>query len=147
MADPDPLDFAIDLDDVRARVEQLGYFLSVSDILDASEALDETLPAQPPAAFVAVSREKAEPNRLIGGHRQRVRVLVSVMFVESTSRLDRRAKDQLERARKALIRQLIGWKPRNAQDALEYDNYRVVTVGGGLAWGEVAFATSYHLST
>jgi len=145
MAD-DPLDFGVDLDDVCKRVEALGYFLSVSDILAAGEALDDTVPASPPAAFVAVSDERADPNKLIGGHAQRVNVSLAVLFVESSSRFDRAAKHQLERTRKALTRQLVAWKPRNAETALEYQRFRVVRIEDGLVWGEVTFGTTYRLS-
>lgn len=143
----EPLDFGIDLDDVRQRIEAMAYFLSVTGIFEASEALDETIAAAPPAAFVGVATEVAAPNRLIGGHSQHVDVSLSILFVESVSRFDRRGKDQLERTRKALIRQLIAWKPRNAQEGLQYQAYRVVALGDGLAWGEVTFATSYRVST
>lgn len=143
----DPLDFGIDIADVRARVELLGYFLSVTDILEASEALDETLPAIPPAAFVGTAREQAEPGQLIQDQAQRVPVEVVVLFVESASRMDGAIRDQMETTRRAIIRQLFAWKPRGALKALRYGGYRVVSIGGGLAWGEVTFTTSYRLHT
>jgi len=143
---PDPLDFGVDLGSIRDRVILLKYFLSVTDVLDASEALDETLPAAPPAAFVGVASERAEPNKTIGGHSQRVRVEIAILFAESTSRFDREARDQLDLTRRALIRQLVAWTPKNAGEGLEYSRYRVVKIGDGLAWGEVTFTTSYRLT-
>lgn len=149
MPDPiDPaLDFAIDLASVRDRVAALRYFLSVTDVLEASEALDRTLPARPPAAFVGVSGETALPNKVIGGHHQRVNVSVAILFVESAARADRRSTDQLDRTRKAVIRQLVAWQPRGAERGFNYVGYRVVTIGEGLAWGEATFEAPYLLTT
>jgi len=146
MADPDPLNFGVDLRDVRERLERLAYFLSVTDVLDSAEALDDTLPASPPAAFVGVSSERAEPNRMIQGHSQRVDCDVAILFVESAARMDRAAKDQLERTRKAVIRQLVAWKPKGTDKALDYLRYRVVKIGDGKVWAEVSFSTAYRLS-
>lgn len=145
----DPLDFAINLDDVRDRAKGLGYFLSVTDILEAAEALDPErgVAARPPAAFVAVSSERAGANKLIQGYAQRVEVEVAVLFVESAARADRQSRDQLERTRKAVIRQFLNWRPGGAEKGLEYLRYRVVSVGNGLAWGEVTFRATYRLST
>jgi hypothetical protein len=143
----DALDFAINLGSVRDRLVALEYFLSVTDILAASEALDDTVPASPPAAFVAVSRESAEPNKLIGAHAQRVNATLAVLFVESAARFDRSAKDQLERTRKAVIRQLVAWTPDGAGHPLNYVGYRVAGMDDGLVWGEASFATSWRLST
>lgn len=142
----DPLDFGVDLSTVRDRLNGLSYFLSVTDILEASEALDETLPASPPAAFVGVSSERALPNKLIQGHAQHVDVQVEVLFVELAARFDRNARDRMERTRKAIIRILLGFRPRNAERNLGYVDYRVVSIGNGLAWGSVTFSTSYRLS-
>jgi len=146
MAD-DPLDFGVDFEEVTARLEAMAYFLSVTDILDATEALDDTVPAAPPAAFVGTARERAEPNRLIGGHAQRVPIGIAILFVESAARMDGRTKFQMEATKRAIIRQLVAWQPRGALSGLEYDGYRVVSIGNGLAWGEVTFATSYRLHT
>jgi len=146
MATDPALDFGVDLPEIRDRLLAMGYFLSVTDILEASEALDETLSAAPPAAFVGTASERAEPNRTTGGHSQRVEVEIAVLFAESTSRFDRKATDQLEQTRKAVTRQLLAFVPKGAGKALEYVRYRVVKIGDGLAWGEVTFSTSYRLS-
>jgi len=143
----DPLDFGIDMTSVEARLETLGHFRSISDALTAAEALDQTLPAAPPAAFIAVAREVADPNRYVGGHAQRVSADLSVLFVESASRIDGATKGQMEDTRKAIIRILIGWQPAGAESPLEYASYRIVEIGNGLAWGEVTFTTTYRVST
>lgn len=143
----DPLDFGIDLDDVAARLTGMSYFVSVQGIMDASEALDETVPAIPPAAFLGITSETAAPNKLIGGHRQRVAVRLAVLFVEATGRFDRKGDKALDRTRKGITRMLIGWKPKGCETALEYAGYRVVRIGDGLVWGEVTFDTTYHLDT
>jgi len=144
----DPLDFGIDMASVQARLELLGYFRAVEDVLGASEALDQTVPAAPPAAFIGIGRENATPNDVIGGgHRQRVTTELAVLFVELASRFDGATKGQMEQTRKAIIRQLIGWKPIGAQVPLEYAAYRIVEIGNGLAWGEVTFTTTYRVGT
>jgi hypothetical protein len=142
MAD-DPLAFGIDLADVRTRLEGLGYFLSVTDVLEASEALDGTVTAAPPAAFVGVASETALGRPGIQSWSQPMLVEISVLFAESAARMDRRATDQMEQTRRAVMRQMVGWKPARAQRALDFRRYRVVTVGGGLAWGEVTLDTQY----
>jgi hypothetical protein len=146
MADDPALDFAINLQSIRDRLDGLGYFVSVTDILDASEALDQTLPGLPPAAFVGVTSERAERNDTIGGHYQRVRVEIGILFVESAARFDREAKDQLEDTRRAVIRILVGFVPEGTHDRLSYARYRVANISDGLVWGEVTFTTSYRLS-
>lgn len=143
----DPLAFGIDLESVRQRVLALNYFTSVTDVLDASEALDGLLAGLPPAAFVGVANERAAPNKIIGGHSQRTSVEVAVLFAESAARADRRSHDQLERTRKAVIRQLVAWQPAGGERGLNYVRYRVVSIGDGLAWGEATFETTYLLST
>lgn len=143
----DPLDFGIDMASVQARLELLGRFRAVEDVLAASEALDQTLPAAPPAAFIGIGRENADPNRYVGGHAQQVTTELAVLFVEPASRLDGATKGQMEQTRKAIIRQLIGWTPAGAEKPLEYAAYRVVEIGNGLAWGEVTFTTTYRVST
>jgi hypothetical protein len=142
MAD-DPLAFGIDLTDVRTRLEGLGYFLSVTDVLEASEALDGTVTAAPPAAFVGVTSETAQGQPGIGSWSQRISVEVSILFVESAARMDRRATDQMEQTRRAVMRQMVGWQPAAAQRAFNFRRYRIVSVGGGLAWGEVTMEAPY----
>lgn len=141
----DPLAFGVDLKSVRDRLLAVGYFLDVFDMLDLADAMEEA-PAIPPAAFVQVAGESAEPNVLIQGYRQRVTISLSVVFVESAARLDRTTKDKLERTRKMIIRQLIGWKPTGADKALEFDRYLLRAVGEGLVYGECLFRTSYSLT-
>lgn len=145
MSDPDPLDFAVDLDDVRERIKVLRYFLTVDDIETASRAI-EAENAAPPAAFVSIQSETAEANKTIGGHSQRVSVSLSVLFCEPLARSDRETRDVMERTRKALIRQLVAWTPRNAGKALQYERYLLRAVGAGLIWGEVLFRTEYRLT-
>lgn len=141
----DPLEFGIDLDDVTERLKGMNYFTSVQGIMDAAEALDDVLPAVAPAAFVGISRENAERNKLIGGYRQLVLVTMAVLFVEATGRFDRNSDKALDTARKGVTRMLIGWTPKGCEKPLSYVSYRVVTIGDGQAWGEVSFDTAYHI--
>jgi len=141
----DPLDFAVDLDDVRDRLLLLQYFVSVTDVADAVQAIED-FPAVPPAAYVSIASETAQPNQLIGGHAQRVLTTISVLFCEQAARQDRDTRDRMEATRKAIIRQLIAWTPNRAAGPLQYARYLLRASGDGLVWGEVLFSTSYRVS-
>ena len=146
----DPLDFGVDLSTVVARVEALSYFVTVADITAATEALDAEIPASAPAAFVAISDERARPNRYIndgGGHVQEVDCDLTILFVESSARFARDTKDVVDAAKRALIRQFIGWQPDGAGKPLDYVRFRIVQIGGGFVWAEVVFTTRYVVST
>jgi hypothetical protein len=143
----DAIDFGIDLEDVRKRFLGMGYFLSVTDIQAASEALSDpdAFGFLPPAAFVSIASETAEPNKTIGGHAQRVNVLLSMLFAIPSARADREADDEVEQVKRAVIRMGVAWKPKGAGAALDYSRYVLRATGGGLVWGEVLFSTSYQL--
>lgn len=143
----DPLDFGVDLSTVVERVEALQYFATVADIIAATEALDADVPASAPAAFVAISDERARPNRYDGGHTQEVDCDLTILFVESSARFARDTKDVVDTTKRALIRQFIGWQPDGAGKPLDYVRYRVVQTGGGFVWAEVVFTTRYLVST
>jgi hypothetical protein len=142
--DDPALDFAIDLGSVRRQVETLGYFNSVTDVQKATTAIEQ-LDAHPPAAFVSVSSEVAEKNRLATGLAQRVNVTISCLFAILSERADGRADDEMEAVRKAVIRILLGFTPDRALKPLEYDRYALRAAGDGLVWGEVLMRTSYDL--
>lgn len=149
MADLDPaLDYAVDLDSIADQLKTLNYFVDVQGILATGEALEGRVAARPPAAFVAVSSEEAIANKTIGGHSQHFDVRIGVLFVEQSARrrdaVTDRAMDQLEITKRAVARILMGFTPRNAQQPLDFVRYRPVSLGGGLAWGECTFATSYR---
>lgn len=143
-----PAVFGLDLASVRTKLVGLGYFLSVTDVLAATEALDESLPASPPAAFIGVATETAGPNRVMGSGKlsQRVDVVLSVLFAESASRFDRAAEDQVDATKRKVVGALLGWKPTGVERQLNYRGFRVVSVGGGLAWGEVLFGSTFLLT-
>ena len=144
----EPAEFGIDLDAVRERIKALQYFVSVTDVRSAVEAIEEEF-ATTPAAFVSVASETGGPNIFVkgaGGHSQLIECTLSVLFVEQAARFDRLAPDQVEQTRKALIRQLTAWTPAGAARALEYDRYLPRASGGGLFWGECLFRTRYRLT-
>lgn len=154
MADPiDPaLDYSVDLDSVADRLRLLNHFTDVQGVLAGSEAMEDVVPARPPAAFVGVASETGRPNQTVGGgHSQHIDVVLAVLFVEQSARLkseaNARAIDPLEITKRGVIRQLIGWTPRNAQQPLNFVGYRPIALGDGLAWGEARFSTSYRLTT
>lgn len=149
MADPAPLDFAVDLQSVCDRLKLLAYFSTVRDIQAASMAVQGDEIALPPAAFVSVASETAEANKTMGAPgsiSQRVTVTLSVLFCEQLARAAKDTSDRVELTRKAVIRQLIGWTPDGAGKALEYQRYLLRGVSGRVIWGEVLFRTSYRLT-
>ena len=143
----DALDFGIDLEDVRQRYLGMKYFVSVTDIQAATEILrdPDAMGFVPPAAFVSIASETAEPNKTIGGHAQRVNVTLSILFAVPSARLDHGADDEVEQTRKAVIRMGLAWRPKGAAAALDYQRYLLRASGQGLVWGEVLFSTSYQL--
>ncbi len=142
---PHELAFAVDLDSVRDRLSTLSYFNSVTNLQEATIAI-ESMNALPPAAFVAVASETAEPNKTIGDFVQRVNVTISILFCVPAERADGKAGDDLEDARKAVIRILLGWVPERALGQLQFQRYLLRASGEGLIWGEVLMTTSYRLS-
>lgn len=144
----------IDLSDVRDRVRNITApiapgvdgFLSVSDWSSATDALDNGT-AIPPAAYVTLSREQPEPNRLSsGGRAQRVRATISVLFCLGADRADDERADPIEVARGAIIANLVGYKPSGALKGFDYAGWSLRAEGDGLVWGEVLFNTSWDLT-
>jgi hypothetical protein len=134
---------AVDLAAVRDRIGALGLFTAVSDVADAAEAME--VGTRTPAAFVAVSRETATPNRTQGVHDQAVEVDLAVLFVISAQRADQRRNDAVEELRLAVMGTLSGWQPPGASKALDYSGFRVVHMAGGLVWCECSFRTGWRL--
>jgi hypothetical protein len=144
----------IDLSDVRERVRTItapiapgvAGFLTVSDWSSASDAMDNG-DANAPAAYVTLSREQPDGNRLSsGGRAQRVRSTVSILFCLASQRADDERTDPLEVARGSIIATLVGFKPGGAVKGLDYAGYSLRAEGGGLVWGEVLMSTSWDLT-
>lgn len=139
----------VDLEAVRARLSLLvdssggKLFTRVSDVVDAAEALDT--PVRPPAAFVAVGRESAAPNRTQAVHDQAVEVTMAVLIMTAAARRDEQRRDIMEALRVPVIGSLAGWQAPGARKAFDYDGWRIMRMGGGHVWGELAFRTSWHL--
>lgn len=143
----------IDLADVRAKVRTISApivpgvdgFLSVSDWSSANDAIQHG-DAIPPAAYVTLSAENPDRNRLsAGGRAQRVRSRVSVLFCLPAERADDERTDPIEVARGSIIANLIGYKPGGAVAGFDYAGYSLRAEGDGLVWGEVLFSTSWDL--
>jgi len=140
----DELDFAVDLDDIRKRVDSLTYFTSVTTLQEATLDLDN-MSGTPPLAYVAVASETAEENKLVGAWSQRVTTRISILFCIPAERADGEARDEVETARKAVIRILVGWTPKGAESPMNYDRFLLRASQDGLIWGEVLMLTRYHL--
>lgn len=139
----DPLVFGVDLDSVVARLKALDVFVSVSDIEAATVAIEEAK-AIPPMAFVSVASETAEPNKTIGGHSQRVTVVVSTLFCIKAYRRDDESRHATDLMRRTVIRQLTAWKPEGAERGLNYNRFLMRGIIDGLIWGEVLTSTVYR---
>jgi len=144
IVDPSAM-FGPDMTAIRDRIKSLGYFLDVSDVQNAAQAIEESM-GLPPMAFTSTANEQAEPNKTNGGYAQRVATRLSILFAIATDRAAHDDKDMAEQLRKAIIRLMIGWTPPGALGPLNYDRYAVRAMGEGLFWGEVLFTTSYRLS-
>jgi len=135
---------SIDLKSVGAKVETLGIFNDVGDALSVAEAMEEFV-GRPPAVFISTSGERAGPNKMSTGHRQRVNQTVSVLFVMGQERRDGGAVDPVEEAKNALILLLTAWRPDGADSPFDYVGYSFMRAEGGLVWAELLFAAPYHV--
>jgi hypothetical protein len=133
----------IDLKAVSDRVSGLGFFNDVGDAAAASEAMTNFI-ARPPAAYVSTASERAGPNKLSTGWRQKVVQTVSVLFVMGIERADQDLSDCVEAARLLIINALTGWRPEGADSPFHYVSYSMRFAGEGLIWGECLFAAPYH---
>ena len=135
----------IDLKSIRDRIIGLDYFLSVADSPAAAEAMEQ-FNALPPAAFVSTASERADPNMLATGHRQRVNQTISVLFVIGAERASRDNVDPMEEARSLLLRSLVAWTPQGSLKPLDYVSYSLRFIDQGLLWGELLFIGTYTVS-
>ncbi len=139
-------DFGINLKDIRDRIDALGYFLSVQDLQEYSQAVEGLVAFKPPAAFVSIGGESYEKQRYAaGGRGQRGTVLVSVMSVIMAQRGAKDAGDEVEQVRRGVAAILTGFKPGGAQKGLSPMRYAPRKVGDGLIWFEWIFETSFDL--
>lgn len=143
----------INLSDVRSKVREItapivpgvNGFLTVSDWSSATDAI-ENGGANPPAAYVSLSRETPDRNRLSsGGRAQRVRSVVSILFALPAENADDERADPMEVARGSIIAKLVGYKPGGAVQGFDYAGYSLRAEGNGLVWGEVLVSTSWDL--
>lgn len=134
---------AVDLEAIRERVKDLELFKSVGDVVDATEAMETS--ARAPAAYVAIARETAAPNRTQGVHDQKVDAQVAVLFVVAAERKDGGRADAVEALRLPVINSLTAWTPPGARGPLQYVGYRIVRMAQGLIWCECTFATGWAL--
>jgi hypothetical protein len=114
MPDPSTM-FGVNLASIRDRLRALDYFTGVEDIQSGAEAISGLAAFIPPAAFVSIASESYEPNKVIGGHRQRATVSVSVLFCIAGERIAGDTSDEVEQARKVILAQLAGWQPEGAE--------------------------------
>jgi hypothetical protein len=145
MADPLSLS-GVDLAEVRDRLTQLDFFLSVTDIQAATQVIEGDLSFTPPAAFVSIPNETFEPNRYAaGGHGQRGIVTISVLYCIPSQRAADDVSDEVEQAKRAVRDILKAWTPKGAGKPLDLYRYAIRLNSDGLIWPEWLFRTSYDL--
>lgn len=133
----------IDLTAIRDRLRGLNAFASVSDVISAAAAMETS--ARPPAAFVAMASEKGAPSRNQVVHDQKIDSMIAVLMCFAAERVDNKRVDVAEDTRWLVMNSLTGWAPPGARLAMDFDSYRVVRMGDGLIWTELAFRTGWHL--
>lgn len=141
----EPIDQGIDLDSVVARLKAAQVFTTVEDIEAATVAIEEAR-SVPPAAYVSVASETAEPNKLIGRHAQRVTVVISTLFCIKAYRRDAESRHALDRVKRIVLAQLVGWKPDGGEVAFEYQRFLMRGIIDGVIWGEVLTRSTYRIS-
>lgn len=145
---PDPLSLpGVNLADIRDRLTSLDFFLSVSDIQEATQVISGEIGFAPPAAFVSIPNETFEPNRYAaGGHGQRGIVTISVLYCIPSQRAADDLSDEVEQAKRAVRDVLKGWNPEGAQKPLDLYRYAIRLNDNGLIWPEWLFRTTYDLA-
>jgi len=135
---------AVDLQDVKARVGEVSGLTKVNGVVNAAHALATS--SRPGAAFVAVSSERAAPNKTSGAHRQKVDCQIAVLLCLAAQQAADDVPDDAEAIRIAVRDHLTGWRPAGAERNLDYASYSVIRLGGGLVWLQLLFTTNYKLN-
>lgn len=134
---------SIDLKACRDRLQDLGRFNDVGDSVSAGEAMTNFI-ARPPSAYVSTASERAGPNKLSTGWRQRIFQTVSVLFVVGAERRDAEQGDEVEAHRLAIFESFTAWTPPGADGPFQYIGYSHRFAGDGLIWGESLFGAPYY---
>lgn len=137
----------MNVDSIMERISagDLG-FKTVAASLTLADALNDGR-ARYPAAFVVVPTDRAEPSRLTGRQRQRITSRVPVVIGVKAAGLDvAGTRDQVGALKRAVIDCLAGWRPVDADTALDYLSADLRQIADGMVWIEVAFQCQWYLT-
>ena len=136
----------MNVDSIGERLRAAGIFKTVAASLTLADALNDGR-ARYPAAFVVVPSDRAEPGRTIGRQRQRVTSRVPIVIGVKAAGPDiNGARDEVGALKLAVIDCLAGWKPDDADTALDYLSADLRQIADGMVWIEVAFQCAWYLT-
>jgi len=110
-------------------------------------ALASQPPASYPAAYVLLLSEKAQPNPVFGGHRQRITATFMVeLMVKHAAQAGSGgpAAEALDAVRESVLHALIGWPPSPAHDPIDYTGGRLLQFEAGIAIWRDEFTTQFY---
>lgn len=110
-------------------------------------ALTGAVPSQYPAAYVFPLSERSDPNALLGGHDQRVRVEIAIEIMvrhASESASGGPAAEQLEDVRDEVHAALAGFFPEAGARPLDHVEGRVMSFEAGLVTWRDTWTTEIY---
>lgn len=127
---------------IRERLAaQLADLREVGGAANAADAMEQARTL--PAAYVLPVAQSAERAERIGGQlRQRVESTIAILCGIDLRGAD--AHDDIERWRDAIKRALVGWRPDEACDLVQFTQYDLLSIEPQAAWMQVQFATAQH---
>ena len=99
-----------------------------------------------PGAFVFLVEERAEPNRLIGGFRQKRTARISVVLIAKGANdpTGEKVRRDMAGIRRQVRRALVGWSPISSADPIAFSGGRLLSYAQGLAfWQEIYLIDLY----
>jgi hypothetical protein len=132
----------IDLASIQQRVKTCGLFVQVHDVESLADAVRNP-GSYAKQAFVVLPKETAEPNKLMGGHRQRVSARIAVSFNVQAQAIAPHRHALVEPLRSAVKNWLAGWTPTGAETALDYAYSDISSIQNGFIWVNVFFDCKY----
>ncbi|MFD1330256.1 Gp37 family protein [Mycoplana ramosa] len=131
---------------ILARLQQSGTpFRLAGSAAELADVKDR--PAQTPAVYVYVAREKSAPNERVNGFLQRTEVDLGVVIVTSnlSGNNNAAASAELDQAKAYVRKQLLGFVPAGTEEPLEHVEGELQQALSGTVWFEDVFSTAYYL--
>ncbi len=132
---------------ILARLQEAGTpFRIAGGAAQLAEVKDR--PAQLPAVYAYVARERSEPNEQMNAHRQRMAVDIAVVIVagnlSNATSLSAAAADDLDALKSYVRGQLLGWS-FGALDPFEHVEGEMQSALSGVVWFEDVYTTATYL--